>query len=64
MGSMMSSLKQKKIIFKALQKKRNKLLVIGNVLQEKAYVLEHFWKVDPVVKTSLLVLESSTNWCG
>lgn len=61
---MMSSLKQKKIIFKALQKKRNKLLVIGNVLQEKAYVLEHFWKVDPVVKTSLLVLESSTNWCG
>ena len=61
---MMSSLKQKKIIFKALQKKRNKLLVIGNVLQEKAYVLEHFWKVDPVVKRSLLVLESSTNWCG
>ena len=38
----MSSLKQKKIIFKALQKKYNKLLVIGNVLQEKVYVLEHF----------------------
>lgn len=61
---MMSSLKQKKIIFKALQKKHNKLLVIGNVLQEKVYVLEHFWKVDLVVKRSLLVLELSTNWCG
>lgn len=38
----MSSLKQKKIIFKALQKKHNKLLVMSNVLQEKAYVLEPF----------------------
>lgn len=61
---MMSSLKQKKIIFKALQKKCNKLWVIGNVLQEKVYILEHFWKVGLVVKRSLLALESSTNWCG
>lgn len=57
----MSNLKQKKIIFKALQKKCNKLLVIGNVLQEKVYVLEHFRKVDLVVKRSLLALESCTN---